>query len=253
MSWGKVMPGVVMMKNTTRNTQRARLTGTALAICTAMLMAGCASKRDSVIVGSIPDDYRTSHPIVISEKAQQIDLPIAASARKMSRDQMSTLAGFMSGYDRRSGGTVSVLVPSGSVNELGASNVASQITHLLQNQGVPPENISVVSYQAPSPDTAPPIRVSYPVVKASTNQCGRWPADILDTTDNKHYANFGCSYQNNLAAQVANPNDFLGPRKQGEIDAENRMGVIDKYRGAESIYKPGKVSEDFRATREIAY
>ncbi len=247
------MPGVVMMKNTTRNTQRARLAGTALAICTAMLMAGCAAKRDSVIVGSIPDDYRTTHPIIISEKAQQIDLPIAASARKMSRDQMSTLAGFMSGYDRRSGGTVSVLVPSGSVNELGASNVASQITHLLQNQGVPPENISVVSYQAPSPDTAPPIRVSYPVVKASTNQCGRWPADILDTTDNKHYANFGCSYQNNLAAQVANPNDFLGPRKQGEIDAENRMGVIDKYRGAESIYKPGKVSEDFRAAREIAY
>ncbi len=103
------------------------------------------------------------------------------------------------------------------------------------------------------PDTAPPIRVSYPVVKASTTPCGRWPEDMLETTDNKHYANFGCSFQNNLAAQVANPNDFLGPRKQGEIDAENRMGVIDKYRGAESIYKPGQVSEDFRAAREIAY
>ncbi|WP_295808234.1 CpaD family pilus assembly lipoprotein [uncultured Nitratireductor sp.] len=247
------MPGVVMMKNGTGGASRARLGGRVLIVCAAALLAGCAAKRDSVIVGSIPDDYRTNHPIVISEKAQEIDLPIAVSARKMTRDQMGTLAGFMSGYDRRSGGMVSVLVPSGSANELGASNVASQITGLLQKQGVPAENISVVSYQALAPDTAPPIRVSYPVIKASTGPCGRWPEDILNTTDNKLYANFGCSYQSNLAAQVANPNDFLGPRKQGEIDAENRMGVIDKYRGAESIYEAGKVSKEFRSASEIGY
>ena len=43
-----------------------RLASTAMIVCAAAVMAGCAAKRDSVIVGSIPDDYRTNHPIVIS-------------------------------------------------------------------------------------------------------------------------------------------------------------------------------------------
>ena len=51
-------------------------------------------------------------------------------------------------------------------------------------------------------------------MRAQTDKCGRWPEDILETSENKHYANFGCSYQNNLAAQIANPADLLGPRKQ---------------------------------------
>ena len=67
-------------------------------------------------------------------------------------------------------------------------------------------------------------------MRAHTDRCGRWPDDLLETTENKHYANFGCSYQNNLAAQVANPADLLGPRKQTEIDAENRDRVINVYR-----------------------
>ncbi|TJX43230.1 MAG: pilus assembly protein CpaD, partial [Mesorhizobium sp.] len=37
-----------------------------LAVMLAASLAGCAGwKRDSVTVGAIPDDYRTSHPIVI--------------------------------------------------------------------------------------------------------------------------------------------------------------------------------------------
>ncbi len=59
-------------------------------------------------------------------------------------------------------------------------------------------------------------------MRAQTDKCGRWPEDILETSENKHYANFGCSYQNNLAAQIANPADLLGPRKQTPIDAANR-------------------------------
>ena len=38
-----------------------------LAVTAIGLMSGCAN-RDSITVGSIPDDYRTNHPIVISEK-----------------------------------------------------------------------------------------------------------------------------------------------------------------------------------------
>ena len=54
----------------------------------------------------------------------------------------------------------------------------------------------------------------------------------MSNSENKHYANFGCSYQNNLAAQIANPADLIGPRKLSEVDAEKRGVVIDEYRKA---------------------
>ncbi|EKF19471.1 pilus assembly protein cpaD [Nitratireductor pacificus pht-3B] len=233
----------------------ARRAGSLLVVAGVALLSGCSfAKRDSVIVGSVPDDYRTNHPIVISETTQQIDLPVGHSSRRLTREQGSTLAGFLDGYDTRAGGPVTILVPAGSANELAASNIAADMTDFIRARGVPGERIAVLAYQSPAPDASPPIRVSYPAVKASTNACGRWPADLMDTTDNKLHANFGCSYQNNLAAQVANPTDFLGPRKQTEIDAENRMGVIDRYKGLkESKYEPGKVAAEMRSNREVNY
>ena len=44
----------------------------ALAVLAGVLLGGCA-QRDSIVVGAIPDDYRTNHPIVIGEKEQVIE------------------------------------------------------------------------------------------------------------------------------------------------------------------------------------
>ena len=102
----------------------------------------------------------------------------------------------------------------------------------------------MASYQAPSVDVSAPVRVSFLAMRAQTNKCGRWPEDILDDYENKHYADFGCSYQNNLAAQVADPADLLGPRKQSPIDAENRGVVI-------GVYQDGSISDEFRGNSEV--
>ncbi len=60
--------------------------------------------------------------------------------------------------------------------------------------------------------------------------CGQWNEDILDTTQNRNYENFGCATQKNLAAMVANPEDLLGPRGESEIDATRRTNVINDWR-----------------------
>lgn len=127
---------------------------------------------------------------------------------------------------------VTIMVPAGSANELAANHVARDLAGLMRRNGVPRSRIALVSYQAASPEASAPIRLSYVAMKAHTDRCGRWPDDLGKTSENKHYANFGCSYQNNLAAQVANPADLLGPRKPGDIDAERRNIVIDDYRNA---------------------
>jgi len=216
-----------------------------LAAASVVLLSGCAN-RDSVVVGSIPDDYRTSHPIVISEQDQKIDLPVGASDRGATRDQRQSLLGFLDGYDRSAASVLTIAVPSGSANALAAQAVARDFKRIAEASGVHASRIAVISYQAPVADASAPIRVAFPAMRAHTNQCGRWPKDLADTTENRHYANFGCASQNNLAAQVANPDDLLGPRKQSPIDAERRDIAID-------IYRQGGISDEFQGKSEVDY
>lgn len=232
----------LVMKNRSRDWRRAC---PVLAIAVATLLAGC-TQRHSIIVGSIPDDYRTNHPIVISEGEKVIDLPVGASSYGMTHMHKTALAGFLRDYDRRNGSYVAILVPAGSANEAAALRASGEFASFVHSKGVPREHILVQQYQSPSPDVAAPIRVAYTVMKASTGPCGRWPEDMLETTENKHYANFGCAYQNNLAAQIANPMDLLGPRKMTEIDAENRGGAIGDY-------KARTISDDFQGGSEVEY
>lgn len=206
-----------------------------LAIAAAALLSGCAfQKRDSVTVGAIPDDYRTNHPIVIAEKEEKIDLPVSASQRGASAPQRATLEGFLSGYDKSAAPALNIITPSGSANAAAAADAARDFAHIAKDNGVPASRIMIASYQALPEETAAPVRVSFTAMRAQTNKCGRWPTDVLETSENKHYANFGCSYQNNLAAQIVNPADLLGPRKQTPIDADNRGRVIGDYQSGES-------------------
>lgn len=211
-----------------------------LAVAAIGLLSGCAN-RDSVTVGSVPDDYRTNHPIVISERTEAIDLPVGADSRRMTQSQRETLLGFLDGYDRSAAPTLTILAPAGSANEIAAAATARDFAKLAGRNGVHSSRIVMASYQAEPSETSAPIRVSYAKLRAHTDKCGRWPEDLLETSENKHYANFGCSYQNNLAAQMANPADLLGPRKPTTIDAENRDVVIDIYRGEGNGTTPGEV------------
>lgn len=201
-----------------------------MAAAAVALLAGCTMPhRDSIEVGAIPDDYRTNHPIVIAEKEQAIDLPVGAGDRGMTKTQKVALGGFLGNYDRTAAPVLTILAPAGSPNETAAAQAAREMVGFAKAQGVPKSRIAIASYEA-SADSSAPVRVSYTAMKAQTGKCGRWPEDIVENAENKHYADFGCSYQNNLAAQVADPADLLGPRKQTTIDAEKRSVVIDEYR-----------------------
>jgi pilus assembly protein CpaD len=210
-----------------------------LAAAAVALLSGCA-KRDSVTVGAIPDDYRTNHPIVLGEKEEKIDLPVAASARGATVAQRASLEGFLSGYDRSAAPPLTIVKPSGSANAVAAADAAKDFAQIAKRAGVPAHRIMIASYQASADEISAPVRVSFRAMRAQTGPCGRWPADVLETSDNKHYANFGCSYQNNMAAQISHPEDLLGPRKQTPIDADNRGVVIGDYQdlGASGTFSP---------------
>jgi pilus assembly protein CpaD len=201
-----------------------------LAAAAACLLAGCA-ERHSVTVGAVPEDYRTNHPIVIAEKEEVLDLAVAAGDRGATVPQRDSLHGFLANYDRSAAPVLRIMAPYGAANDLAASDAAHDFAHIARKSGIPADRIMITSYQAGSVEVSAPVRVSYKAMRAQTDRCGRWPEDILQTSENRHFANFGCSYQNNVAAQIANPNDLLGPRKPTPIDADNRSAVIEDYQG----------------------
>jgi pilus assembly protein CpaD len=204
-----------------------------LAVFAIALLSGCTMhQRDSVIVGSVPDDYRTNHPIVISERAEVLDIPVGIGQDGMTNAQRTSIEGFLANYDKSAAPAITIMVPSGSANEVVAGYVAGELAHVIVKNGIPDYKIVTAAYAA-DPNVAAPIRITYAAMRASVGKCGRWPGDLMDHAENRHYANFGCSYQNNLAAQIANPADLLGPRQPGEIDATRRGVIIDIYQNSE--------------------
>jgi pilus assembly protein CpaD len=224
---------------------QARKLVPAVAIALAALLSGCAN-RDSITVGSVPDDYRTNHPIMIAEKNQKVDIPVGAGDRGMTGYQRDTLLGFLDGYDRSAAPALTIAIPLGSANEAAALVAGRDFARVAAASGINRKRIVMTSYQSASAEASAPVRVSFVAVRAQTDKCGRWPEDLLQTSDNKHYADFGCSYQNNLAAQMANPSDLLGPRKMTDIDAENRGKVID-------VYRARGISNEFLGNSEVTY
>jgi pilus assembly protein CpaD len=202
----------------------------------AVLMAGCA-KRDHIQVGSIPDDYRTRHPIIIAENQKSLMVPVGNAARELSFAEKEVISGFIANYGTQGSGAIHISVPAGAGHAGAAGHAANQVMALAHAQGHGGRTL-IDQYQASPDHPSPPVVVSYGALTASAGPCGKWPADALATEDNKQYHNFGCAYQNNLAAQVANPMDLLHPRRTGPIDAADRDTVIGDYRTATGTWSP---------------
>ena len=208
----------------------------AIIASTMLFLPGCAylNGGNHVIVGSVPDDYRTNHPISISEQEQHLDVPVGTSDKNLSLAQRSVIQGFIAQYASNGSGPIQIALPSGSSNSAAAARVRSDVVNAIRKAGVTESQLITVGYSAAS-GSGNPIRISYRAISASTDECGKWPEDIANTAENKNYHDFGCSYQNNLAAQLANPADLLGPRNVGEIDATKRLKVIKDYQTVTTV------------------
>ncbi len=205
----------------------------ACAVLALAALQGCA--KDPRTTGAIPDDYRTRHPITLSEAQHSLDVPVSAGDNRLTVAMADNIKGFAQSYAATSSGVVQIQVPTGSANSAGASILKRQIRAVLNSSGIASSKIVETHYGAAPTGDAAPIRLSFIAMTAMTGQCGQWPEDLSDNTySNRNWYNFGCASQNNLAAQVANPMDLVGPRGMSPIDAERRSAVIGNYRAGKN-------------------
>jgi pilus assembly protein CpaD len=215
----------------------------ALATVSALAVAGCASK-EPIVTGSVPHDgYRTRHPILVTEQAETLDVPIGSQSGKLNEAMLQTVEIFGSTAIERGASGITVMVPSGSGNESAAYAASRQITAALKRGGVPAHAISHQPYGVEASAADAPIRLAYPrVVAGVPHACGTWPDQVVGQHSNEDYFNYGCAYQANIAAMAANPSDLVTPQGMTPGDATRRTTVVKKYRDGQ----PTKSEQDVK-------
>jgi pilus assembly protein CpaD len=137
---------------------------------------------------------------------------------------------------REGTGVIVTEVPTGTPNARAAADSSREILALLAAGGVPPRAVTVRNYHPEDPRLFATIRLTYPRITAEAGPCGVWPDDLgssiknKDYFENKPYYNFGCAYQRNMAAMIANPSDLVQPRPETPTYTAQRNIVFDKYR-----------------------
>jgi pilus assembly protein CpaD len=201
------------------------------------ILAGCnhmqSAKLDRhVIVGSVPEDYRTTHPIAIEEGIETLDVPVGLNTVRLTNGVKGNIDGFARGFLVSDSASIAIVTPAGSANQAVARGLAGEIRGELVADGVSPGAIEYRSYRAERSEATAPIRLAYSKIGAHTAECGPWPDQFNRNSENHSYFNYGCATQQNLAAIVANPLDLLYPRAMPPPDAARRAGMIGNYEGA---------------------
>jgi pilus assembly protein CpaD len=207
-----------------------------LPLSAATLMGGCAGPNvDRMRTSSIPmDDYRNRHPIVLAEAAQKLDIFPSPELRGLDRRTFAQVAEYGRRYHYNGQGPIQVFVPTGANGGTTPSTIQSIRRALAAGGAYAP--LQVTTYPVVNGGLASPLRLSFYGLKAKVaDPCGQWPGDLasgssLQGWENKPYWNYGCSYQNMIAEQVADPRDLVGPRAEDAADTEMRARDIDSIR-----------------------
>ncbi len=185
------------------------------------------------VVGAVPEDYRDTHPITITESIATFDIPVGTETTFLPRGWDANLLGFASNFLQSGSSVIAIVLPTRSRNAAAAAAIAVEVEGILLAAGVVPAAIEYRTYQAGAQETIAPIRLAYVRLGAETAGCGPWTDNVARNYSNTHYGAFGCAAQQNLAAMVSNPLDLLYPRMMTPPSAARRGGVLSAYQNGQ--------------------
>jgi pilus assembly protein CpaD len=203
-----------------------------------VMLAACSETTGSVATpaSAVPEDYRLRHPIAIQEADRSVVLFVGHARGGLSEAQRTDVAGLARSWVAEGTGAIIVDVPVSTSNARAAESAAREARALLEAGGVPRDAIKLRHYTPYDMRTLATVRLTYPKMTAVTGPCGVWPESLGPSItnpsylENKSYYNFGCAYQRNMAAMVANPSDLVQPRPETPAYTVRRTEGFEKYR-----------------------
>lgn len=221
-----------------RTNVRIPLHAAVIAGFAALSLGACAS--DPGTTASASSTFRERHPIVVAEGSEILDIVPGGGPGGLTERQREDVRGFAESWRQQGRGLVSIQLPRGGATDAASSHTMRALRTELVAGGVPSRAISVSSYAASHPSQLAPTRISFPKLTAEVaSRCGEWPEDLGNSLNksgrnNGDYTNFGCAYQNNLAAMIADPEDIIRPRAETPASGARRVTMFDKYQKGEA-------------------
>ena len=202
---------------------RAFLAGRSALVAAAagLMLTACTTYNDVVMDSYEPTSVTERYPIKV-EKAP-VKMGVVSASGSLKPDQVNAVIGFANEAKTAGLSGITVKYPSGSAKGRAAGREVAQV---IAAQGVPSHMIRVTSY---SGGATAPVQLSFMRKVAVTKECGDWSTNVAENWHNTPAPNFGCSMQHNVAAMVANPEDFENPRGMSPTLAANRMEVMKVY------------------------
>lgn len=237
-------------RSSNRNRAVARLAGPVakltIASTLAILVAGCTSTfggGEKISAWSITD-HAQRHPILVSKEPANLSLHVQRGAYGLAPAQRARLIAFLSQYKAQDAGNskIRIKAPSGAPNEVAAMHAVHEIRAHIEEAGFDATTVSVEAYHDES-SHQPPVRLSYLRYVAEGPECGNWDKNLMESSRNVAYPDFGCSDQRNFAAMIANPGDLLGPRTMTPRSSEARATGWDKFKKGESTISQRQADE----------
>ena len=183
--------------------------------------------------------------LAVTSEPEQIALGLHADG--LSPTQRAALGQFVSRWRLNGGGAVTLRAPVGG-NAALSGRMETAVGAYMVELGIPKARLVLAGYPAGANASAP-LLASYERFEAKGPNCSGGWRDIMSTGLNMAYDHFGCAVTANIAAQVANPRDFLAPAVETPADNSRRSVVLNKYRlgavtsSAKDDQANGKVSD----------
>lgn len=202
----------------------------ALLLAAAFALAACGGIRP---VGD--NSAQTRHPISVQERQRFLDIPLGTDGHAAVAEARIRIEQFARDYRKRGFGTLTVAFPES------ASVVVAELDDLLLEFGVRPEALRyrIRSDDAQVDASEVVVSLSFGEYAAVTGQCGDFRENLGYNPNNLPSVNFGCAYQHNLAASLANPRDLVEPRPVGAASSERFRLLLEQYRAGSETEQSG--------------
>jgi pilus assembly protein CpaD len=166
---------------------------------------------------------------MLSEEPEVLQIDVGMNGPAISPEIERAIADYVDQYRAEGTGNITIQVPTGSANEVAAASTGRAVHYALVRAGVPRGRIVVAPYSFDDHARVAALRLSFLRTKAVAPRCGVWPERSATDFNNSETHNFGCATQQNLAAMVANPADFVRPEPMATANGARRAKVISDY------------------------
>lgn len=192
-----------------------------------LMFSGCATDSQRTDRQAASESRSGSERFTVQLDTHAQTLLLAPHETGLSERQQAAITAFVAQWRDNGGGLMTVEAASTGVP--GAYETSAQALSALKMAGLDPHQVRLIGYDAKGTSDAP-VRIRYDHASVRQIDCAALVRSLSISASNDGPTSFGCALSANMAAQVVNPHDLLGPRPQDPADTGRRLLELDLYR-----------------------